>query len=592
MLIAWGLPGLWAQEFSAFVSKREVPVGEVFKVSFQLRGGRSGNLTPPNLDGFQLRGGPSQESSIQMVNGKVTESMTISYYLQGTRTGTFKIGSATMAVDGKELRSNPVEVKIVAARSNAAQEDGNNANAQRQGDIEDQLKQAIFLRALVSDRTVYQGEPLTVTYKLYERVRTSNLRPESSPSYEGFWVENIDVKNPPPKIEVVDGMQYRTYIVKKDILFPQRPGKLKIDPFNLSCVVQVQVTPRRQRQSIFDSFFGQYENYEYSFASAPVTITSKALPGNPPASYTGVVGKLELQASLDTTSVEAGDPLTLRLRLSGRGNLKRLQEPQINLPPDFEVYDPNVKERLSNSGSTLTGWRSYEYLIIPRNPGNYELPAIELSYFDSEKGRYQVLSSPSYQLTVTGEPARTASASTGGPSAGSELAVLNQDIRYITVTDGGLQPTGSSAFRPLFWWMFLLPIGLGGVLLLLRRKQAQDQNDVAGTRRRKAAKVAQKRLKVAQGHLQENQSKAFYDELVRALWGYLGDKFSLGQSELNREKAGTLLAQRGASEEQVQRLNQLLDTAEMALYAPSAAPGGMSGTYDTAARLITDLEEI
>ncbi|MEM9986244.1 MAG: BatD family protein, partial [Bacteroidota bacterium] len=404
MLMAWGLPSLWAQEFSAFVSKREVPVGEVFKVSFQLRGGRSGNLTPPKLDGFQLRGGPSQESSVQMVNGQVTESMTVSYYLQGTRTGSFKIGSATMEVGDKELRSDPVEVKIVPARSNAPdQGNGNNASGQRQDrDLEAQLKQAIFLRALVSDRSVYQGEPLTVTYKLYERVRTSNLRPESSPSYEGFWVENIDVKNPPPKIEVVDGMQYRTYIVKKDILFPQRPGKLKLEPFKLSCVVQVQVAPRRQRQSIFDSFFGQYENYEYSFASAPVTITAKALPGNPPASYTGVVGKLELQASLDTTSVEAGDPLTLRLRLSGRGNLKRLREPEINLPPDFEVYDPNVKERLSNSGSTLTGWRSYEYLIIPRNPGDYELPPVELSYFDSEKGRYQVLRSPSYQLTVTG----------------------------------------------------------------------------------------------------------------------------------------------------------------------------------------------
>ncbi|MEM9987301.1 MAG: hypothetical protein AAF804_19585, partial [Bacteroidota bacterium] len=188
--------------------------------------------------------------------------------------------------------------------------------------------------------------------------------------------------------------------------------------------------------------------------------------------------------------------------------------------------------------------------------------------------------------------ARTAGTSASGPVAGSELAVLIQDIRYITVTDVSLQPVGESAFRPLFWLMFLLPIGLGGVLLLLRRKQAQNQHDVAGTRRRKAAKVAQKRLKVAQRHLQENQSKPFYDELVRALWGYLGDKFSLGQSELNRDKARNLLAQRGASEEQVQRLYQLLDTAEMALYAPSAAPGGMSGTYDTAARLITDLEEI
>lgn len=594
--LLWLVGGsLRAQEFSAFVSKREVAVGETFKLTFQLVNGDGGTLEPPDLSAFQLRGGPERARSTTMVNGKVSQTMTLGYYLQATKTGDFTIGPATIKSRSGTLQSEPVTIKVVAARSSGSGgSSGGGANNREANDasLDEQLKDAVFLQAVVSDRSVYQGEPLTVTYQLYTRVPISSPVQDASPSYEGFWLEGVDLRRQAPRLEVKNGVRYQVETLRQDVLFPQRSGKLRIEPLKVSTNVRVEVAadPSRQR-SIFDQFYRRYENYRYSFASNPINIEVKPLPGTAPGTFNGLVGNLSLQASLDTTRVEAGEPLTFNLRIEGRGNLKKLREPQLKLPPDFEVYDPTITENISLSGGTLRGWRNYEYLIIPRNPGTYTLPPIEVAYFDLEDRRFRTLSSPEVDLEVTGDPVRGTAGNGGTPS--TEPSLLNQDIRYIETAAPQLREGGSTLLnRAWYWLLWLLPIGGGVALYLLRKRQAQTRRDVAGTRRRKAAKVAQKRLKVAQAHLEADQAKEFYDEVARATWGYLGDKFSLRPSELTRERAAQLLQQRGASEAQVGQLNQLLDTCEMALYAPSAAPGGMAGTYQQATQLITDLEEI
>jgi hypothetical protein len=592
---------LYGQEFTAYVSKSEVPLGEVFQVTFELKEGRGGQVSYPNFDGFQVRGGPSFQQSVQMVNGQVNQSLSYSFYLQGTRTGTFNIGAASVEVNGKTLRSEPVSVKITPARSSgsssagqaSSSDDDPNEGQSRDQDINVQLRDNVFVRALVSDRNVYQGEQFTVSYKLYERVQTFDLRPEGNPSYEGFWVENIDLRNPPPKMEVVDGKQYRTYVIKKDILFAQRPGDLSVDPLQLSCVVRVQAARQRQQRSIFDSFFGQYENYKYTFASAPVRIDVKPLPAGRPAKFSGVVGDLDLDVTLDTTSVETGNPLTFKVVLSGRGNIKKLQAPNLQLPPDFEVYDPTVTEQISRDNGVLSGRRSFEYLIIPRNPGTYQLPPIQYSFFDPSTGRYRTLASPAYEIVVTGEPQQSSSAVPSASGGTNDLALLGQDIRFIHPSPGDLQPLGSSFLLSwTFALLYLLPILAMVGLWIVKRQQRQDRRDVAGVRRRKAAKMAKKRLSAAKKHLQANEEKAFYDEVVRALWDYLGNKFNLGQSELSRDSTAALLQAQGADQALVSRLHQLLDTCDMALFAPNAAPGGMAGTYDQTIELIADLEDV
>lgn len=586
---------LLGQEFSAFVSKQQVPLGEVFQVTFELKDARGGTPEYPDFKDFQVRGGPNFQQSVQMVNGQVSQSVSYTFYLQGTRTGTFTIGRASLQIDGKTLRTEPIQVKIIPARSNSSSNDPSQRNDQnaRNRDIEEQLADAVFVRALVSDRDVYQGEQFTVSYKLYERVQTFDLRPEGNPSYEGFWVENIDIRNPVPRMEVVNGKQYRTYVIKKDILFPQRPGELTVDPLELTCVVRVRSASKRRR-SIFDSFFGQYENYKYSFASAPVRIDVKALPTGRPADFSGVVGDLYLDVSLDTFTVETGEPLTLRVKLSGRGNIKKLQEPRLQFPPDFEVYDPNVTESISRNNGVLSGTRSYEYLIIPRNPGEYRIPAITYSFFNPQSGRYETQNSPEFNVKVTGEPQQMSSSSTPAqPGQKTDLALLGQDIRFIHPPTGDLRPVGSTFLLSWqYWLLYLIPVLAIAVLWIVKRRQMQDRRDVAGARRRKAAKMAKKRLSSAQQHLKAGQEKAFYDEVVRAMWGYLGNKFNLGQSEMSRERAAQLLKQQGADETLIERLHRLIDTCEMALFAPSAAPGGMQGTYDQAVELIADLEDI
>jgi len=595
LVLCYGSGLLLGQEFSAFVSKQKVPLGEVFQVTFELKDVQGSTPAFPDFSDFQVRGGPNFQRSVQMINGQVSQSVSYTFYLQGTRTGTFTIGSASTAVDGKTLRTEPVKVDIIPARSGGSSgaQAQRNDEASRNQNIEKQLEEAVFMRAIVSDRKVYQGEQFTVSYKLYERVQTFDLRPEGNPSYEGFWVENIDIRNPPPRMEKVNGKDYRTYVIKKDILFAQRPGKLTIDPLKLSCVVRVQSAPQ-PRRSIFDSFFGQYENYKYSFASAPVTIDVKPLPTGRPASFSGVVGDLDLDVSLDTTAVETGEPFTLRVNLSGRGNIKKLQEPQLQFPPDFEVYDPNVSESISRSGGVLSGRRGYEYLIIPRNPGEYRLPPVQYSFFNPQTGRYETLSSPEFTVQVTGDPQQMSSSTT--PTIAGEktdLALLGQDIRFIHPGSGDLKPKGSTFLLSWqFWLLYLIPVLAILSLWLVKRRQMQDRRDVAGARRRKAAKMAKKRLGAAQQHLQAGKEKAFYDEVVRAMWGYLGNKFNLGQSEMSRERAAQLLRERGAEDPLIARLNALIDTCEMALFAPSAAPGGMQGTYDQAVELIADLEDI
>jgi len=583
--------GVFAQEFSALLSKRQVPLGEVFKVSFQLKGAQGGRMQYPDFKNFQLRGGPSQEQGFQSINGQVTLSTTHSFFLQGKKTGTFTIGSATLTLDGKEYKTQPVKVEITPAQNNGAGNTQANRQQDRNADIESQLKEAIFVRALLSKKQAYQGEQITVSYKLYERVQPVDLRTEEAPSYEGFWVENVDVRNPVPRMEVYNGAQYRTYVVKKDILFPQQSGKLTIEPLKLSSVVRIQSQPR-VRRSIFDDFFGQFENYKYSFASPRIEVDVKSLPGGRPAGFSGLVGDLDLEVELDRTEVEVGESLTLKIEVQGQGNIKKLPAPQVSLSSDFELYDPTVSEQNSRKDGIVQGRRTYEYVIIPRNPGTFDWPAITYSYFDAEAGKYRTLSSEAYQVTVKGDPTIASRIGSSGPVDQREVALIGQDIRYIhPVSEDLTRETGNPLAKWWVWLMYILPFvaiaGLWGV----RKGQKERKADVAGTRQKKAARMARKRLTQAKELLYASDQKGFYNELIRSMWGYLGDKLQLPQSELDRERAKAALMSRTATPEQVDGVVEILDTAEMALFAPGAVVGGMQGAYERSLSLITELEE-
>ncbi|MEO1451524.1 MAG: BatD family protein, partial [Bacteroidota bacterium] len=341
-----GRGAMQGQTFTAFADRTEVPVGGTIQVSFKLENAQTRDIEYPNFSGFQVLSGPNTSQSMQIVNGAVTQSLTYSFYLSPSKTGTFNIGTAKAKVQGKSYATKPITIKVVAAGSGGSQgAKGGGANATaRNQNIEKELEKSLFLRALVSKRKAYKGEQLTVTYKLYQKVPITNASFEQQPQYDGFWTEKVDVASNTVKNEVYKDVQYQTRILQQDIIFPQKSGKLTIKPMKISCLVRVRNQNRRRPRSIFDSFFEPYSEYEYTFGNQPITINVNDLPSPAPADFNGMVGDFKLDVTVDKTETETGDPITYKVKLSGSGNIKKLPEPQLDFPPDFEVYDPTVSE--------------------------------------------------------------------------------------------------------------------------------------------------------------------------------------------------------------------------------------------------------
>ncbi|MEL6191556.1 MAG: BatD family protein [Bacteroidota bacterium] len=588
-----------AQKFVAFVDRNKVPVNQPFQVSFQLENAQSRQIEFPDFEPLQVVAGPNSSSSMQIVNGQVSQTMSYSFYLRGAKEGKFTIGKATIKVGDKTLATEPISVEIVAGAANP--QGGNNqtqnvaTNQQNTGsdgvspDLMRQIRENVFVRAIPSKSNVMQGEQFSVTFKLYMGATISGLNLVESPSFKSFWVEEINTENAQPKAEIYNGKRFNVATIKKVILFPQRSGKLTIDKMKLEANIKVR-GPRRRSQSIFDSFFETYQDVPFEFSSSPVSVNVKALPSaGRPADFSGAVGSYTLDVTLDKNETETGEPVTMKVNLKGKGNIKTLETPKLDFPPDFEVYDPQVADKFSKSGGVISGSKTFDFLIIPRNPGNYKLPQVSWSYYDLAKGRYVSLQSDSYNLQVSGEAQEASNAPL--VTQKEDIELIGQDIRYIMTEGASLQAKGESFIDGgLFWLLYLLPfVGFAGLWWLKQRSDTLAA-DVAGTRSRKANKVAEKRLSKARKFQQENEEGAFYKEISQVVWGYLADKLALGQSSLSRQNIKELLTQRGISQATIDRITGLLDTSEMALFAPASAKGGMSQLMDETTQLITDLE--
>ncbi len=599
------MPLAFSQKFVALVDKKEVGLNDVFQVSFRLENAQATKITPPSFESFQIVGGPNQSTSMQIINGQVSQSVTYSFYLRPTTEGTFSIGSAQVIVEGKTLKTNEISIKVVKGTPASTPQRNNNVvgggtgNSQQatpsegtnQKALMDQLKQNIFVRTLVDKTNVYQGEQIVLTYKLYTRAQFSNVNLSESPTYKSFWVEEIDTGEAQYKMEVYKGQEYRTAVIQKVILFPQRPGKLRIDPIKLESLVKVRSTRGRRPQSIFDAFFETYQDVPFEFSSKPVTINVKALPSEgQPANFNGAVGTYTLKATLDKNETQTDEAVTMSIKISGKGNIKTLENPKLDFPPDFDVFDPKISDQVSKKGSVVRGNKAFDYLIIPRNPGEFRLPSVSFSYFDLSKKRYVTLNSEEFLLAVEGEP-RDMGASAPLVTNKEDIKLIGEDIRHIKADETTIREKGYSFLNSIpFLALYILPFLMFGFLFFMRKKQEVAASDVAGTRSKKATRVAIKRLSQAQKDLSQGNEKAFYKEVSQAVWGYLGDKLALGTSGLSRDQVREALNERGVTDELIQRLVKWLNNAEMALFAPSAAQGGMEGTYQEAKELITTIE--
>lgn len=566
--------------FKALVDRTTFAENEAIQITFSIENMSDRNFSPPDFKGFNILSGPMKGMSNMNINGVKSSTITYVYLLQAQAPGKLTIGPASIENNGKTVRSNSITLNITKAGAKAGNNSGGSGGGNNGGgqNVNDYLNENLFVRLFVDKKEVYKGEQVTATYKLYRKLQVDQYSISQAPAFNGFWTVDIeDSKTIDFDVETFNGVQYYVAVVRKVALFPQKTGELEIDPMGLECTVVVPTGG------------WSYRRFQHKFSSGMAKINVKPLPSNAPADFSGLVGELDMQVSVDKTNAQTDDPITLSIKYSGKGNLKFLENPQPVLPKDFEMFDPKLSEKPTRQGNVVGGTRQIDYLLIPRRAGTYKLPPITTSYFDLKKGDFVTLTSPEIVLSVEGESTVTTPATTGINK--EEVELLDKDIRYIETGDPNLTDEGSFVMAlPLYAGAFATPFLLFYGLLAFKRKRDKELGNTTLMKRRKAGKVAAKRLKQAEERMKANDKRGFYDELLKATWGYLSDKLAIPHADMNKDVATAALRKRNIDEAQIKELAGMIDTAEMALYAPSMVNESLQQTYEKATGIIDQLE--
>ena len=587
---------------------KQVVVGRPFQLTYSVNQ-RSRDLRAPEFTDFDVLSGPytSTSSSTSFVNGKRTSSFeqTYTYMLMARTAGTFTIGPATVKVDGENMQSNGVRIQVLPEDEQPTQSStqqttgGAQTSQQRQSTQSNQSgavnSENLFVRTIASKTKVHEQEALMITYKLYfANVDVAQLTNNTKlPEFTGFLKQELEQGEIQTELEHYNGRNYQTAVLYRTILYPQHSGDIQIDPAHFEAVLRVQ-TQQRAR-SIFDDFFGSYTNVTKMLNAPGVTIHVSALPGGKPAGFSGGVGRFTLTPSISQTEVQANEAVTIKLDISGSGNMKLLKTPAIDWPEGFEPYDPKVTNNFKTTTAGVSGTKSIEYLAIPRSAGEYTIPAVQFSYFDIDEKAYKTLSTSEYTIRVkrgaNGE-GREANGETQVVSytQKEDIKQLGTDIRYIDTKPLKITNHQSQIINTGFIWLFyVVPLIIAIILLIVLRKQIKEAADINRMRYKHANKVAQKRLKAAAAALKANDKEAFYAAIEQAAWTYLSDRLSIPTADLNKENIASLLTQKGVSETLVKEVNDVLSTAEFARYAPTT-DHAMDDLYRATTDLINNLE--
>lgn len=581
--------------FSAAVDKNSVALDEQFTYQLTFNGsGMSGgkHLVLPDLSKFLMLSGPNESTSMQIINGSVSSSVTYTYILQPREAGKFTIGAASIEAGGKRYTTQPIDMTVAKGAAKPKQP----AAAGQSPSTGAQLGDNLFLRASVDRSRVMLGEQVTVTFKVYTRVRITNYTINKLPSMTGFWGEELSV---PQQVsltnESVNGKQYQVGVLKKVALFPTQAGTLEVNPLEIVC--QVQMQNRNRSNDWFDQFFNDpfFNNVATSnvgIKSPPVKITVLPLPkSGVPASFKGAVGKFNLSANVSNNVVKTNEPLSLKATVTGSGNIKILEAPNVEIPNEFEKYDPKVNETIDRSGNVVSGSKTFEWLLVPRYPGQKRIPPLEFSFYDPSKGKYSTLRSSAIDLTVEKGSAEAPQVASG--ISKEDVKMLSQDIRFIKTSSAEFRKKGSDVVSSSTVAIItVLPLLAFVGLAAYRQKTAKELTDVASFRSRKAMKIATKRLKQARTLLASDNAEAFYAETSRALWSYVSDKLAIDRAELSIDSVMKQLEGKSVSQEVAARLKECLEACEFARFAPSSASHGeKSKIYDMASNVIVSTEK-
>ena len=579
-----------------------VAVGEAFRVEFALNAKPDGDtFKAPSFEGFDVLAGPaiSQGSSVQIVNGSMTKSVSYTYtfVLLPQAAGNVTIGAAEVKVDGSSYRTRPLPIEIVneGEGSRAQQQQGGSNRADdTQADAQSRIgKDDILLRAVVSRSSVYKNEPLHVAFKLYTRVPYVNIVPESAPSFNGFWSQDLsDPNSARVGRETYAGKVYETRVLYDYLLYPQQVGSLTIDPVDMTVVAQVVVQSRHA-----DPFFGggrEVFNVPRKVQSQRATVQVKALPAGAPASFSGAVGNFTMDTQFPSERIAANSGATVTVKISGTGNLTFVQAPKLPLPTSFEQYNVKTTESINASAAGISGDRQFEYPFIARAEGTYDIEPIEFTYFDPQRVQYVTLKSKPLTLEITPDARGGGDAVVmqGRGMSKEEVKMLGQDIRFIKL--GGAQLRSERVpfiFSAAYWILLLGVLALFTMIYVALRKQIRESQNVALVRGKRANKVAVQRFRAAKRYMEEQNRHAFYEEMLRALWGYMSDKFNIPVANLTKENVREELHKRGVSSEDSQRFTDIITRCDEAQYSPVES-ARMNDVYSEGVNLISRIESV
>jgi hypothetical protein len=597
LLLTAALPAL-AQKFTASVSKAKIAVGENFQLTFSLNTGGSAFKAPP-LSDFVVYMGPSQSTSMQIINGNVSQSISFTYLLAPKKEGKFTIGPASITVNGNKIESNAITIEV-KGNYNPGQQQNARQNPRYQDEQAspptENLSDNLFVRTVVSKKQAYLGEQITVTHKVYTRLNLKGFKDIKFPAYNGFWAQDVpQQQNITPVIENIDGVSYNVAELKRTYLFAQRTGKLELAPMEVECVVRERASGGGGNNDFWNDPFWPFENYKdvvYKVKSKPVSIEVVALPEEgKPADFSGAVGEYSFKASIDKEKLVANEAVTLNMTIHGKGNIKLIEPVKINFPEEFETYEPKTDDNISLNASGVSGSKSFDYLLIPRSPGKYTIGGASFSYFDPAKQTYITLPSPEFTINV--EKGDNSGPQVTNPRVPKEdVKVLNNDIRYIKTGEIMLTEKKHYFFgSPAFIAGMTAPALAFFMFLFLRKRHIERNSDIVQVKSRKATGMAKKRLAIAEKHKQSNNKELFYEEIFRALYGYLSDKLNIPYAQLSRDAISSVLLQRSVRTETISKLMTTLDTCEFARYAPSAVSGDLDAVYKDSVDTITTIEE-
>ena len=581
-----------AQTLTASAPSR-VSVGEQFRLSYTVNTQNVSDFRAGNIPSeLEVLIGPnrSMQSSYQMINGHTSQSssITYTYIVAATKGGSYTIPAAHVVVDGKKIASNALTIKVIGST-------GSNSRPYNDDEGEEVREMGsrisgsdLFIKVSANKKRVFEQEPILLTYKVYTLVQLSQLRGDM-PDLKSFYTQEVDLPQQKSfSLETVNGRPYRTCTWSQYVMFPQTTGKLQIPAITFEGVVIQQ----NRNVDPFEAFFNGGSGYvevKKKIEAPGIEIQVNPLPQRP-AAFSGGVGKFNISAQLDKAETKANDPITLRIIVSGTGNLKLIKQPIINLPKDFDKYEPKVTEQTKLTTAGIEGSKIYDVLIVPRHQGKYEIPPIEFTYFDTSTKRYETVKTEAFQLDV----AKGSGASSVSDFSGQEdLQELNKDIRYIKTGDANQHLTGDFFFGSITYWISIAVLVLVFItLFVIFRQRAIDNANVAAMRGKKANKVATKRLKQAARLMTENKPGEFYDEVLRALWGYVGDKLNIPVAQLSHDNISSKLAERGVHQSIIDKFIGALDECEFERYAPGDPKGNMSKVYDKAMLAIEKIEEV